>query len=433
MKPRSVVIAFALFVIITLGISASSPALAARQPLVLAFYYAWFDENSWTPNHVADMPAARYTSRDPQAIARQIQQARGAGIDAFVVSWWGQGNPTDSNFKLMLEQAQAANFRAAVDFEVNGPFYKSRDQMVTSLKTLLATHAQHPAYLRVDGKPVIFFWRQQNYSAAVWQQIRDQVDPGHQSLWIAEGVDTSYLRVFDGHHLYSVAWSKNVAADFLKYATRVRAAGADKIWVATTMPGVDDRLVRPKQPTVRPRENGDFYRETWRGAFSTTPDWVIINSWNEWVESSMIEPSVTYGNLYLDITREFTAQFHAGLPPPTARPTATRAPAKTPSPTPTLIPGGVRGQTTDILRVRAEPSTDAGILGRLREGASLTILARDKENTWWQIAYPDAKRRGWVSAEFATADGDTASLPIVGSPDESETLTFPSFEHKLEE
>ena len=31
-----------------------------------------------------------------------------------------------------------------------------------------------------------------------------------------------------------------------------------------------------------------------------------LNSFNEWVEGHQIEPSVTYGNLYLDLTRELT-------------------------------------------------------------------------------------------------------------------------------
>ena len=154
------------------------------------------------------MPATRkYVSRDPQAVARQIQHARGAGIDAFVVSWWGAGNPTDDNLRSCSIRHVPPVFGGG-GFEVTSPFYKSKDDAVKSLKNLLATHVQHPAYLRVDGKPVIFFWREQKYSVEVWKAIRAAVDPNRPSLWIAEGTDTAYLSVFDGHHLYSVGWSK---------------------------------------------------------------------------------------------------------------------------------------------------------------------------------------------------------------------------------
>jgi hypothetical protein len=189
--------------------------------------------------------------------------------------------------------------------------------------------------------------------------------------------------------------------------------------VATVMPGNDDTRTRRSGAYVRDRRSGDFYRETWRAAFASYPDWIIITSWNEWVEGTMIEPSVTYGDLYLNITREFTAQSKAGLPVPTLtltpppKPTAARLSMPTPAPPSATIPGAVRATVNDILRVRAEPSTDSPILGRLREGAVVTLLARSEDGKWWQIPYPDARRRGWIAAEFTTPNEETSALPIV--------------------
>ena len=400
----------------------SSNALAARPPLVLAFYYDWYDANTWKPDKVPDMPATLYNSNDPAAMARQIQQARGAGIDAFVVSWWGAGNPTDDNFRVLLDQARAANFQVAVDFELSSPFYHSKQDAINSLKNLLATNAQHPAYLRAAGKPVVFFWREQMYTPDEWRDIRNTVDPSRQSIWIAEGTKEAlpYLSVFDGFHLYSIAWAPDVAAELNKWPSRVRAYGADKIWVATTSPGVDTSKANEGSIQVRPRANGDFYRETWRAAFSTYPDWIIITSWNEWREGTMIEPSATYGNLYLGITRDYASQFKAGLPTPTL------APTRTPSPTPTAtitstaaitIAGAITVtiDATDTVRVRAEPSTEATVLGRLRPGAIVTLLAQSDDADWWQIAFPDANQRGWIAAQFVSPDSVASLLPTASS------------------
>jgi uncharacterized protein YgiM (DUF1202 family) len=72
---------------------------------------------------------------------------------------------------------------------------------------------------------------------------------------------------------------------------------------------------------------------------------------------------------------------------------------------------GVRATVTDTLRVRAEPNTTAAILGRLRQGTVVTLLARSDDGEWLQIAYPDAQGRGWIAAEFITTDGDSDALP----------------------
>lgn len=418
---------------------------ADNPPRVFAFYYAWFDEQTWTPNHVADIPSETYVSRDPNTIARHIDQANGAGIDSFVVSWLGPGNPTDERFKMMLDIAGGKNFSATIDFEANK--YGSREALINALNYVRDQLMPHGAFARVNGKPILFFWRQQVRSVDEWAAIRNVVDPNRDQVWIAEGVNVAYQRVFDGHHLYSIAWSPDVNYTLNDWSKRVRRAGADKLWVATVMPGYDDTRTTRADRFARNRENGNFYRSTWNAALASRPDFVIITSFNEWVEGSQIEPSVTYGNLYLDLTREYAAQFKSSPPPsaeekialaasPTPRPTraptltptlrATNAPTVTPtltatrgpSPTPTATPLDFAAyRTTEILRVRAGPGTHFEMLGRLPRDFVLDVLARSQDSTWLAIAYPDYGSLGWVSAEFVTPQEGFEQLPIELAPD----------------
>ncbi|MCZ7574715.1 MAG: endo-1,3-alpha-glucanase family glycosylhydrolase [Ardenticatenaceae bacterium] len=319
-----VLLAGLLFASGAVALPALLPRSSAGSPrLVLAFYYAWFDENTWTPAKVPDLPAQPYASRDPAAIRRHVEQAQGAGIDAFVQSWWGFGNPTDENFKKLLDIAAEKGFRATIDFELTSPFYHSRDEVVNSLRSFMQTYGGHPALLRWQGKPVLFFWRQQQYDVATWKAIRDQLDPGHGWIWIAEGVDVSYQQVFDGHHLYSVAWSPDPAGQLRKFGGWMRDAEAkwgDKLWVATVMPGYNDTKTGRSNAFVRDRAQGTYYRACWQGASESGADWAIITSWNEWPEGSYIEPSQAYGDTYLNLTRELAAGFKSGPPPPPPAP-----------------------------------------------------------------------------------------------------------------
>src|SRR5690606_22466868 len=69
-----------------LPVLAAPSAQSAAAPLVLAFYYTWFDENTWTYDKLSDLPAEPYVSRDRGVMGRHIDQARAAGIDAFLVA-----------------------------------------------------------------------------------------------------------------------------------------------------------------------------------------------------------------------------------------------------------------------------------------------------------------------------------------------------------
>lgn len=322
------------------------PATAQDQRPVLAFYYTWYDTGQWTADKVPDLPAIPYNSRDRATIERHVDQARTAGIDAFVVSWYGpqvENNQTETNFRTLLDVAQEKGLRATVDVDLGAsPFLHSSGDVSAALRYVLTVHAQHPAFLRYGGKPLIFFWRQQRFSVDTWRAIRAEVDPDHNSLWIAEGVDFTYLAVFDGLHLYNVTWDPpaDVGYTLSRWGGRVReynaTHGTHKLWVATVMPGYDDTRAPGREHTYRhDRQNGAYYRETWQAAIASSPDLVIITSFNEWVEGTMIEPSVSYGNLYLDITAQEAARYKSAAGPGTeATPTATAIPTATPTPLP---------------------------------------------------------------------------------------------------
>lgn len=424
LRPLSIGLLICLVPLLVAAAPAPRPAALGNERLVLAFYYNWFDENTWRGNKVPDLPVAPYVSRDRAVMGRHIDEAKGAGIDAFVVSWYGprtENNQTETNFRAMLDEAAARGFRLAVDFETAGPFFGGTQDVIAALRTLLATHANHPAYLRVDGRPVIFFWRQQRFSVGTWQAIRDQVDPNHQAIWIAEGVDIQFQQVFDGHHLYSVAWSADPGSQLVKWGQRVRQASQKwgrKLWVATVMPGYNDTRTGRSNAFIRARDDGAYYGRTWSGALASGADWVIVTSWNEWPEGTYIEPSQAFGGRYLDLTREWVARYKAGEGAPPAAPTAV-APPPPPAPTPTPVPTPSSPQLsvqTAILNVRLGPGTVYRVLDQVRAGQVLAITGKTAQADWWQVCCVAPQRSGWVAGHLVRAAGPLSQVAVVEPP-----------------
>jgi uncharacterized protein YraI len=315
--------------------------------------------------------------------------------------------------------AGSRGFKAAISFETTSPFLGSPDSVTNALTTLLATHAQHPAYFRYQGQPVIFFWRQQQYSPEQWAAIRSRVDPNHSTLWIAEGTDLAYQSVFDGHYLYSIAWAGAPASEQAKWGNRVRDWSAknqtSRLWVATAMPGYNDtRLPRANAFAVA-RRNGAYYRETWQGALASQPNMVVINSFNEWPEGSHIEPSSGYGSFYLDLTRELVTALRGSPPPaPAAVPAAAQAvtPAATAEP-----PTGPYVKVTEGANIRSGPDTSFERVGQLAAGSTIAVISKTKAGDWWQVTFPrGSDNTAWVKADIVEFVGDPAAVPVVETP-----------------
>lgn len=323
--------------VVTPGASGSATAASATasfasgHPLVLALYYPWYDESTWESGMTADRPLVPYASWHPETIERHATWANDAGIDVLVSAWFGprDDNPTESNLKALLDVAAPSSLKAAILLETDSTqFFPNRGALVAGLRHALTTHATHPAYLKVDGKPVIFVWRPSSVFApngarvnqkggptvAAWRSLLDEVDPNRQAIWIGEGDDFAILEVFDGIFPYSIAWAGDPAGQLNSYGGRVRAFnganGTSKRWIATAMPGYDDRNIPGRGKTFAvDRAGGAYYERTFQGAIASRPDWVMISSFNEWLEGHQIEPSASYGTKFLDLTRSLGDTF----------------------------------------------------------------------------------------------------------------------------
>ena len=297
---------------------------------VLADYMMWYSPNVFDGTKTFDIPAAGpYSSSDYGTIQRQVAQAQQACLDGFAAHWYGPFDPvTTGNFEQLLAASRGTNLQHAVLLLTNTWPGQGEQAMIDAINYVLANWVNHPNYRRVGGRPLLLFtdmsrpWGNDAEAWAAWSRIRAATDPDHNTLWMAEGLYTTFNPLFDGLYVYRID-HRDYPQAYLKqprFAATLRGVeqqGGLPIgglyWGDTIAPGYDDTRAgntqmdfRAPQPAfARERGAGAYYAETFAVTAETGGDFLLVKSFNEWVEGTAIEPSRGEGDLYLNLTCQY--------------------------------------------------------------------------------------------------------------------------------
>jgi hypothetical protein len=309
-----------------------APGTEPLPPEVYAFYYQWYANHHWTDGSTAsgNVNPLPYDSGDELAMTRHIAQAQQAGLDGFVVSWLGSGTEPDQNLQ-QLVPLLPPGFGFAVYIEIHYPSFLEMDSLIDQLEYVLETYATHPNYLRHRGTPLIYIWSSLHVFRdhfetwnpeylEVWQEVIDELERrGHQVALVGEGrpFTPRDYEVFTGMHMYMTEGERfterlNERMSLVARAWAAVHGGERRFFAATPLPGYDDRHIpgRPRSYHF-PRENGALYRRQWASATEVGADQALVISFNEWFETTNIEPNGAWGPQYLELTRELADAFRA--------------------------------------------------------------------------------------------------------------------------
>ena len=309
--------------------------------LVLAFYYPWYGSiygpsKEWvhwkmvTAEDIGtstDYPLlGAYDSQDSEVIKCHMILAKYAGIDGFIASWWGVNRFSDNAFSKVIKVAEELGFNVTIYYESVRDI--SKEQIVNELAYVIRKYSSSKAFLRINGKPVIFIYAIRAYGRDIdfWEDVLREVRriTNKDVMFIADSRDVSALRVFDGIHIYNplglilkgvnlTQFYRDQAVKTKEYFTIEKVdVISRKIFCATVLPGFDNRKnksLQGEQGKYLPRLDGKTYKDTWEAALSSDPDIVLICTWNEWHEGTEIEPSREYGFKYLLLTREYVEKY----------------------------------------------------------------------------------------------------------------------------
>jgi hypothetical protein len=291
--------------------------------MVWAIYYGWYQPMvpwMWWENNDRwiDYPIGRYNVDDPDVVRSQMRQAKSAGIDGFSVEWLGmQGADLDSHLRLMLQIAEEEDFKIIANFDLLFLEVPTRSDVLANTEYLLRNYGSQPAYFRINGKPVIMYtYNFRVGPPSLWRGIFNELEQrGLSGFFIGDQYSLEYLDVFDGIYDYAPSLVMDVAKfypqfnqQFINYCTQ--NPEKQKIWLADAIPGFNNTPVHKglhgptMELTIVDRQDGEYFRKNLQAAIDSGAPWIIITTWNEYLENTEIEPSELYGNTYLDITRQ---------------------------------------------------------------------------------------------------------------------------------
>jgi hypothetical protein len=332
-----------------------------------AYYYIWWGplppngtRDHWNETIKGTPFLGKYNSNDSTIADQHILLAKQHGIDFFAVSWFGKGewlnwdyDDIDQNLRSgLLNASHLSNFQFCLFYEsecvLNDALNVTLnpDQNFTKIFIEDMTYAaeeyfSNPSYLRIDGKPVMFIYNlpyiynklgtieaqnllnilRQRLDVYLVGDVGSNCTSPHEvnsSMLYSMNATTNY---FFANTKASEGWSnitEYARTYYPEWREVMNSMGIKFIPNAypgfnnTGLPGVVNSTVLPN--------NASMFKEMLKIAINYADDdlkMVMITSWNEWLESTAIEPSMGFGELFLhtiyDVVPEFPSSTFLSL------------------------------------------------------------------------------------------------------------------------
>lgn len=332
--------------LLSLACVLAAPLGAGETVHLGAYYYPWYgaDGRHWREGYRGKAEGnpprlGEYDSRSPGVVREHLALSKQYGIDHWICSWWGPGSWEDETLKRHvlpeLERDRSESPEDAVEFcllyEAGGLlgldpgegiiFDTARTNLfVSHFRYLADTYFDHPAYRRVEGRPVVYLYLSRTFGGDYVRALagaRAAAEArGYTLHLVGDEVywhepDPDRLRLLDavtpynlhGPPEYSGAtdWTGFLAdCERLQRRWREAALAAGVGYIPGLMPGFDSNGAAPGvhyilPRAIRPGAGPDSFLEAMAASAERLLDPALreaaLTSFNEWHEGTQIEPS----------------------------------------------------------------------------------------------------------------------------------------------
>jgi len=313
--------------------------------VVGATYHPWWSRDSWRQVGAAGetTPNGRpllglYESSDPMVVSKHVDWATGYGIDCFFCSY-PFADPTqilsnplakDSKVAILYEIGALSNNRNQdiPQIDLNSPSVYSTFQ--AHFDHMAVNYFTHHSFLRIGGRPVVYLFASGSLRADITKPLaqlrRHMSDMGVELYIIGDEmgawggkISLSRLKVYDAITTYGFppVWRENesliasddVRREYDRWRSAAHTVGIEI--VPSVYPGFDNAYLAAHLPGYgaphwHVPKSVEFFKSNLDIAmnFLDKSRLLMIVSWDEWGENSLVEPTVEDGFKYLQTLRD---------------------------------------------------------------------------------------------------------------------------------
>ena len=281
-----------------------------------------------------------YDMSDPDVVEYHCQLLKMTGIDgiSFNLAQFQRDPWRQKSMKLYVDAMRRYGLQGIVRFE--NKFYAKaypdpREALAAAYSDMDAwLDLLEPVAYRIGDRPVFMLFTF-NLTPEELQVWKNRFPPTRRPVILTYQPRAQYQGVVDGYFGWTgdhpnrytdrAPYISTVDAEFVRLnerydrerAAKLLETGAISFYMGGVSPGFDDIGCWGwgGGPRKVERDGGRTYQYRWEQMLQTDTGSVLIPTWNDWNEGTVIEPSMEFGNQYLAMTRKYAARFKGAAEP----------------------------------------------------------------------------------------------------------------------
>ncbi|MFB6234683.1 MAG: hypothetical protein ABEH81_09240, partial [Halopenitus sp.] len=306
--------------------------------LIGTHYYCWWGSGwHWDSGYDGEPLLGEYNSRDPEVIQQHFDWLREAGINWLSLSWWGRNSWSGETIEdHLLEADGIEDFNVSILYEsskmltqdetgyrTNFNSVENQQQFISDIQYLSENLFNRDEHLYIEGKPVIYLYASSGYFGDFEKTLRRAEEAIDQELHVIGDFhfqkgppvrvqDPDWFDSVSNYSAFYEAWEninelvpEQPRRKYTEWLLRTQTE-PDLNFIPTVSASYDKTDHEDPESKELPILHGspekfkDWVQRT-RGLMDPDLDAVLFNSFNEFHEGKLGEPTEEVGTKILDV------------------------------------------------------------------------------------------------------------------------------------